>query len=92
VIYCCTAPTEERPPVLGAASKAVLGAEPASLAYARELAAGRAASAEMLAPVWDALTQAPRLRATLHQHATATAVREAMLHPADLLAALTTSG
>jgi len=41
-----------------------------------------------LAPVWRALAAAPRLRAALHQHETACAAREAMLHPDDLVEAL----
>ena len=88
VIYCCTAPPERQPQLLAAASKAVLGAEPASLAYAQQLALGAAAREQDLLPVWDALLHAPRLRATLHQDATARLVRAAMLHPADLVASL----
>ncbi|HET8747638.1 MAG TPA: hypothetical protein VFM98_18715, partial [Ramlibacter sp.] len=93
VIYCCTAATEAKPQWLAAASKAVLAAEPASLAYARALAEGAAPEEAQLQPVWEALTHAPRLRATLHQDATARLAREAMLHPQDLaqcLAALMT--
>ncbi|GAB3769399.1 hypothetical protein GCM10028796_34400 [Ramlibacter monticola] len=86
VVYCCTAPPEPRPQLLAAASKAMLAAEPASLAYAQRLARGAATDDEELRPVWDALLHAPRLRATLHQDATARLVREAMLHPADLVA------
>jgi hypothetical protein len=66
----------------------VLASEPASLAYARALASGEAPSRDALLPVWQALTAAPRLRAALYQYETARAVREAMLHPDDLLAAL----
>jgi hypothetical protein len=74
--------------VLSAASKSVLLTEPASLAFARRWAAGEAPSHEELSPVWEALAGAPRLRAALHQWETTRAVREAMLHPQDLLAAL----
>ncbi|WP_236599912.1 hypothetical protein [Ramlibacter alkalitolerans] len=88
VIYCCTAAAETRPPLLSAASKAVLAAEPASLRYAQQLACGASPQQAQLLPVWDALTQAPRLRATLHQDATARLVRGAMLHPQDLVASL----
>ncbi|MEJ8836366.1 hypothetical protein [Ramlibacter sp. AN1133] len=88
VIYCCTAPPETQPSLLAAASKAVLAAEPASLAYARRLAQGDTPDDAQLRPVWEALTHAPRLRATLHQDATARLVREAMLHPQDLVASL----
>jgi hypothetical protein len=87
VIYCCTAPPEAQPQVLSAAAKAVLLAEPASLAFADQLTRGASPDADALAPVWDALTMAPRLRSALHQYDTARAVREAMLHPEDLAAA-----
>jgi hypothetical protein len=86
VIYCCSAPAEPNPPVLSAASKAVLLAERASLAFAHQLARGESPQHGELAAVWEALPSAPRLRAALHQYETARAVREAMLHPHDLLA------
>jgi hypothetical protein len=86
VIYCCSAPAEPNPPVLGAASKAVLLAERASLAFAHQLARGESPVHADLAAVWEALPSAPRLRAALHQYETARVVREAMLHPHDLLA------
>jgi hypothetical protein len=90
VIYCCSAAPEPRPPVLSAASKAVLLAEPASLAFAHRLLAGAEAPLpELLAPAWDALMTEPRLRSALHQYDTARKARAAMLHPADLLACLT---
>jgi len=37
--------------------------------------------------VWQALPRAPALRPVLQQYETARRAREAMLHPADLLAA-----
>jgi hypothetical protein len=77
---------ETQPAILGAAAKSVLAVEPASLAFALRLARGQAASHEELAPVWEALAHAPRLRAALHQVDTAQAAREAMIDPADLLA------
>jgi hypothetical protein len=88
VVYCCTALAGTQPQLFAAASKAVLAAEPASLAYARQFAAGARPDHAMLLAVWEALLHAPRLRATLHQDATARLVREAMVHPADLLASL----
>jgi hypothetical protein len=88
VIYCCSAPAEVQPQLLSAASKAVLLAEPASLAFAGLLARGASPPDAMLAPVWEALTTSPALRSALHQDETSRAVREAMLHPADLLAAV----
>nr|MBA2674952.1 hypothetical protein [Ramlibacter sp.] len=60
--------------------------EPASLALAHRLQRGEEAPHTGLAPVWDALVAEPRLRSALHQYDTARAVRDAMLHPDDLLA------
>ncbi|MGE4242833.1 hypothetical protein [Ramlibacter sp.] len=84
VIYCCSAPPETRPPVLAASSKAVLLAEPASIAFAHRLALGDTPSPAPLAQVWEDLRTAPRLRSALHQYDTARAVREAMLRPQEL--------
>ena len=87
VIYCCSAAPEARPPMLSAASKAVLMAEPASLEFAHRLLAGaEAPPPDCLAAVWQALMTEPRLRAALYQYDTARKARAAMLHPADLLA------
>jgi hypothetical protein len=88
VFYCCDAPAEAQPPVLSAAAKAVLLAEPASVAFAQQLAAGASPAAADLLPAWQELPHAPRLHATLHQYDTARSAREAMLHPEDLLAAV----
>jgi len=88
VIYLCPAPTESRPTLLGAAAKAVLLSEPASLAFAIALADGTTPPDTDLAPVWEALPHEPRLRATLNQYDTARRAREAMLHTGDLLAAV----
>lgn len=91
VIYCSTAPVEPRPSLLGAATRAVLLAEPASLAFALQLAAGADPREGDLEPVWQALATQARLRAALHQDHTARAAREAMLHPQDLVAVLAQS-
>lgn len=88
VIYCCSAPAGSRTQVLSAASKSVLLAERASLAFAQQLTRGASPQLADLAPVWEALATAPRLRTVLHQWETAQAVRESMLHPRDLLAAV----
>lgn len=88
VIYCCCAPIEQQPAVLGAAGKALLLAEPASLAFAQRLARGEAPPHADLTGVWEALAAQPRLRAALHQYETAQAARAAMLHPQDLVSAL----
>jgi hypothetical protein len=91
VIYACSAEPESRPQLLSAATRAVLLAEPASVAFARELARGATTSNDQLAVVWRDLASAPRLRSALHQYDTARLVRDAMLHPQDLLAAVALS-
>jgi hypothetical protein len=88
VIYCSAADPEARPAMLGSPSRALLLAEPASLAFAHALTQGQPVQAAALAPVWEALPSAPQLRPVLHQHETAQAAREAMLHPQDLLDAV----
>lgn len=88
VIYCCCAPTESHPPFLSAATKAVLLGEPASLAFACRLARGEAPPDSDLLAVWHALSKEPRLRSALYQYETAKRVREAMVHPLDLLSAM----
>ena len=88
VIYCCSAAAEPPPQVLSAASKAVLLAEPASLAFAQQVARGESPPHAALVSVWNELQTAPRLRSALHQYETAAKARAAMLHPDDLLAAV----
>lgn len=88
VIYCSFAPVQAQVGLLSAASQAVLLAEPASIAFARQWLRGEAAGEDALRPVLHALASEPRLRSALHQYQTATAVREAMLHPDELLATL----
>ena len=80
MVYFCTAPAGQVPPALSAPSKAMLLAEPGTLAFARDR------HPQLLEPVWDALRTERRLRATLHQHHSARRACEAMLHPQDLLA------
>jgi hypothetical protein len=88
VIYCCLATAETRPQLLSAASRSVLLAEPASLEFAGRVIRGEPLRHETLTPVWEALTEVPRLRPVLQQHETMRVVREAMLHPDDLLVAV----
>ncbi|HVE53174.1 MAG TPA: hypothetical protein VNB23_07290 [Ramlibacter sp.] len=88
VVYCSSAAPESPVQMLSAASKAVLLSEPASLAFAQALTRGETPDPGALLPVWDALPRAPQLRSALHQYDTARAVREAMLHPHDLLQAV----
>ncbi|MBI5276845.1 MAG: hypothetical protein HY854_10330 [Burkholderiales bacterium] len=87
VIYCCSASPEADPPMLTAASEAVLLGEPASVAFAHRLTAGESPQHQELQPVWLELARASHLRSALHQYDTAQAARAAMLQPADLLSA-----
>lgn len=91
VIYCCPAQAEAQVQMLSAATRAVLLAEPASLAYAQQLARGETAAHAQLLPVWHDLQRQPRLRSALNQYDTARRAREAMLFPGDLLAAVARS-
>lgn len=92
VIYGCDAPAETSPHLLSASSRGLLLTERASLAFACRLAEGGVLSEDELQPVWEELLRAPRLQTVLHQYDTACTVREAMLHPEDLLAALGSVG
>ena len=87
-LYCCTAPADAAPRWLDSAAKAVLLAEPASLAFAAALSDGADPDEQALAPAWDALATVPRLRTALGQFGLARDAREAMLHPRDLLTAV----
>jgi hypothetical protein len=79
VIYCCAA-GEPRVPLLAPGARALLLQQPACIAYAR------AGDVARLATVWHDVLRAPHLRPVLRQYDTARRAREAMLHPADLLA------
>jgi hypothetical protein len=73
---------------LSAATRAVLLGEPASFAFACRLARGEAPPDSELLAVWSALATEPRLRSALYQYETAKRVRDAMVHPLDLLSAM----
>jgi hypothetical protein len=88
VIYACPAAADAPLPLLGAAARAMLLAEPASLAFAGRLAQGDTPHDDMLEPVWQALQSAARLRGVLHQRETARAACAALLHPDDLRSTL----
>lgn len=88
VIYCCSAPAEPQPALLSAATRGVLLAEAAAVAWALRWQDGAAPPDGLLAPVWEALATAPRLRSALHQYQSAQRVRAAMLQPGDLLQAV----
>ena len=84
VIYACAA-QEARVPLLAPGARALLLQQPGCIAYARGLQRGEG-DARLLAAVWHDLLLAPHLRPVLRQYDTARLAREAMLHPADLLA------
>jgi hypothetical protein len=88
VIYCCATRAEAPPALLGTAAKAMLLAEPASVAFGCRLVEGAQPDDAALRLLWEALGQAPSGRALLQQYPMACAAREAMLHPQDLLAAV----
>ncbi|WP_233850217.1 3-deoxy-D-arabino-heptulosonate 7-phosphate synthase [Paraburkholderia sp. HD33-4] len=88
VLYCCDAPVEAAPRVLSPASRMQLLSAHASLDFAGALADGRDADCADLEPVWRQLLDSPRWRTVLDQYATLREVRELMVHPDDLRAAV----
>ena len=89
VVYCCDGPVDGAPRLLSAASRGLLLSHEACLSYACRLAAENSMPpVDDLGPVWDDLLHAPRLQSVLHQYQTLRAVREAMVHPQDLLTAI----
>ncbi|SOZ20798.1 conserved hypothetical protein [Cupriavidus taiwanensis] len=88
VLYCCDAPVEPTPRLLGAASRMQLLSATPTLDFAVALTATPPADARALEPVWHALLEAPGWRAVLNQYALLRQVRELMVHTDDLLAAV----
>ncbi|MEK7946838.1 3-deoxy-D-arabino-heptulosonate 7-phosphate synthase [Pigmentiphaga sp. YJ18] len=88
VLYCCDAPAEPTPRLLGAASRMQLLSAPASLAFAGALEAGRDADPRELEPVWNELLHAPGWAAVLDQYPRLRQVRGLMVHVDDLMAAI----
>lgn len=88
VLYCCDAPAEAAPRLLGAASRMQLLSAPATLAFASALAGTQHADPCDLEPVWHHLLASPKWGAVLHQLPMLRAVRDLMVHTDDLLAAL----
>lgn len=88
VLYCSDAPAEQAPRLLSAASRMQLLSAPASLDFADQLERGLAVQPRQLEPVWDQLLTAPAFAPVLRQHATLRTVRELMVHPSDLMAAV----
>ncbi|SDD90601.1 hypothetical protein SAMN05421548_1288 [Paraburkholderia lycopersici] len=89
VLYCCDAPADGEPRLLGAASRTRLLSAQASLEFARASCGEPPRSPEALEPVWRELTRCPQWHGVLHQYPTLQLVRELMVHPDDLMAAMT---
>ncbi|SAK43607.1 hypothetical protein AWB79_00696 [Caballeronia hypogeia] len=87
VLYCCDAPAEANPRLLGAAIRMQLLSAPASLEYAAALAENPHADAQVLEAIWTDLLASPRWRAVLDQYPMLRQVRELMVHTNDLAAA-----
>lgn len=88
VLYCCDARVEPAPRVLGAASRMQLLSSPHALDFAAALARGAQPDATALEALWHELLEQPKWRAVLDQYPTLQRVRELMVHPEDLIAAI----
>ena len=88
VLYCCNAPADAAPRLLGAASRMQLLSASASLEFASYLAQGQKADPQDLEPVWDQMLASPGWGAVLHQYPMLWQVRELMVHTEDLLVAI----
>ncbi|MEM5310675.1 3-deoxy-D-arabino-heptulosonate 7-phosphate synthase [Paraburkholderia sp. JHI869] len=88
VLYCCDAPAEAAPRMLNAASRMQLLSAEASLEFASAQYDGRHADPQILGAVWQQLTQSPRWHAVLNQYSMLRLVRDLMVHPDDLMAAI----
>lgn len=92
VLYCSNAPAEATPRLLSAASRMQLLSAQASLDFAACVAETQHADTRSLEPVWQQLVESPRWAAVLNQYAVMREVRELMVHPEDLLAAIDSPG
>ena len=88
VLYCCDAPADAVPRLLGAASRMQLLSATESLEFAAALVETRHADRRMLEPVWQRLLGSPPWRAVLHQYPLLRQARELMVHAGDLMASL----
>lgn len=88
VLYCCDAPAEMPPRLLGAASRMQLLSAHPSVGFANALAEHRAANPHALAPIWQALLESPHWHSVLHQYPMLGQVRDLMVHTDDLMAAI----
>ena len=88
VLYCCDAPAEASPRLLGAAARMQLLSAEASLVFANVLATEHDADSSALEPVWQQLLESPKWHALLYQYPTLRRVRELMVHAEDLRSAV----
>ncbi|WP_321885087.1 3-deoxy-D-arabino-heptulosonate 7-phosphate synthase [Paraburkholderia bannensis] len=88
VLYCCDAPAETPPRLLGAASRMQLLSAHPSVGFANALAEHRSASAHALDTIWQALLESPHWHSVLHQYPMLVQVRDLMVHTDDLMAAI----
>ncbi|WP_321814977.1 MULTISPECIES: 3-deoxy-D-arabino-heptulosonate 7-phosphate synthase [unclassified Paraburkholderia] len=88
VLYCCDAPAEMPPRLLGAASRMQLLSAQTSVSFANALAERQHANAHALEPVWQALLESPHWHSVLNQYPMLVQVRDLMVHTDDLAAAI----
>lgn len=88
VLYCCDAPAETPPRLLGAASRMQLLSAHPSVGFANALAEHRTANAHALDTIWQALLESPHWHSVLHQYPMLVQVRDLMVHTDDLMAAI----
>ncbi|MFP3648383.1 3-deoxy-D-arabino-heptulosonate 7-phosphate synthase, partial [Paraburkholderia sp. SIMBA_054] len=70
VLYCCDAPAEASPRLLGAAARMQLLSAEASLVFANVLATEHDADSSDLEPIWQQLLESPKWHALLYQYPT----------------------
>ncbi|MFX1681917.1 3-deoxy-D-arabino-heptulosonate 7-phosphate synthase [Mitsuaria sp. CC2] len=92
VLYCCDGADDRVPRLLNAASRMQLLSAEASLDVAALLEDGAPVDPSLLRPVWRQLLEAPPFTSVLRQYVTLRAVRELMVHPEDLAAAVQGDG
>lgn len=88
VLYCCDAPAEAEPRLLGAAGRMQLLSARASLEFAGALADGGQADPRDLSPLWGRLLTAAEWKGVLHQYPMLRQARGLMVHIDDWSAAI----
>lgn len=84
VLYCSTDAPDREPRLLTAAARMQLLSAAQSLKFAATLAQNGHADAQLLAPLWAQLLNAPPWQAVLHQYPAQRLARELMVHVDDL--------